>query len=125
MIFSDSATYVSTVTGGTVGADSTQLTGVGAIDSTTKLIAIEAAPVNKALRGPVNGWGNWCRVYPVGLNASVAIGSVHDVIMPEFMRVLVTPLRRSTGATVSATVPNRTNGLKGFRLEAYIYRKNR
>ena len=43
-----------------------------------------------------------------------------DVIMPEYARVKITPLRRSTQATVLATAPNRVNGLRGFRLEALV-----
>ena len=119
VIFTDSTTVYG---GNTAGADSIQISGVSGADS-TKQVALMGGPVNKALRGPVNGWGVWSKIYATGANGNVSMSN-GDIIGPDVMRVLATPLRRSTGATVSATVPNRVNGLKGFRMYAYVYGAN-
>lgn len=118
VLFSDSTTVWS---GATAGLDSVQLSGNTVPDS-TKLVAVVGGLVNKALRGPGNGWGVWCQIIPTGSNGNT-VPLDGQLIMTEAMRVVVTPVRRSTGATVSATVPNRTNGIPGFRLEAYVVRR--
>ena len=105
------------------GADSVQLSGVSVVDS-VKQIALMGGPVNKQLRGAGNGWGLWCKVYPTGANGNVAL-SPDEVIGVDYMRVQVTPLRRATAATGLATVPNRVNGLRGLRMYAEIYKRNR
>lgn len=123
VVFTDSLT----VSGGTVaGLDTVQLAGVSAVDS-VKAIAMMGMPQNKQLRGAGNGWGIWSKIYPTTINGAVLAASntpADEIITPRYVRLRETPVRRSTGATVSATVPNRTNGLRGFRQELYIWKKN-
>lgn len=115
------------LSGGAIGApDTTQLAGVSAVDSSAKCIAMMGMPQNKQLRAGGNGWGLWSKIYPTTINGAVLAASntpADEIISPSYMRLRETPVRRSTGATVSATVPNRTNGLRGFRQEAYVWKR--
>jgi hypothetical protein len=87
-------------------------------DTTTKGMAAAEWPINKVLRGAATGSGILTYVYPV--QPFTLLAAPDQYCGPGYMRVRFTPLRRSTGATVSATVPNRTNGLRGFKMMADV-----
>lgn len=96
------------------------LTATGfVVDSVTTLIGVHHAPVNVALRAPGNGSGFLTGIFPtipVGV-AAFGDGEIHK----RYMKVVITPRKRNTAAMSLATVPNRTIGLKGFKMQATIY----
>lgn len=102
-----------------VCADSISLTGA-ASDTTAAWVAVSHVAVNQPLRGAANGSGILTRVFSV---TPITVQGIYGdgEIGKRFMGIKVTPVRRSTSATVLATVPHRTNGLKGFKMEATVY----
>jgi hypothetical protein len=99
-------------------ADSVSMTGAS-LDTTAAWVGVSHPALNLALRAPANGSGILTRVYSIA-PAGVSVYGDGE-IGKKYMGIKITPVRRATAATVSATVPARVNGLKGFRMEATIY----
>lgn len=120
VLFSDSiCCYVTGPEGGTIASAADSIVNAAAAADTANYgIGIYELPVNKPLRGAVNGSGIMTFVAPIQPGSLLAPGGL--VLGKDFMRIRFTPRRRSTGATSEATVPNRTNGLRGIRMIAYV-----
>ena len=86
-------------------------------------IGVFQLPVNKVLRAPTNGTGITTFVEPI--QSGSVLASPGGTISKKWMRVRFTPLRRATAATGLATVPNRTNGLRGFKMTARVIWDNK
>ena len=86
-------------------------------------VVIPRPNINRQLRGPGNGAGIITGIYP-----SVPTSTTLDnagFIMKRYMRIRVTPLRRLTAGTGSAVSGgNRVNGLRKFRMWAYVIYDN-
>lgn len=96
------------------------LTATGFVVDTVKtLVGVHHAPVNIDLRAPATGSGAVTGIYPLIPGGAAVYGD--GEIRKRYIGIAVTPLRRSTAQTKSATFPNRVNGLKGFRLEVTKY----
>ena len=108
-----------------IAGDSTVITTatVSNVDTTSKMVAVMHPPLQEALRGPGNGSGIMTWVMPV--TPGLATADNNGIITTQYMRVLITPLRRMTAGTSSAvSAGKRVNGLKGLRMIAYVYRVN-
>jgi hypothetical protein len=90
-------------------------------------------PINKVLRAPANGSGLITVVFPTrpgGTAEPGRIGEDNALMMKRYMRIRCTPLRRSTALTSEQSTCNgiasgcRVNGLKGFRMKAYVIYHN-
>lgn len=108
------------------GADSIVLdptVAATATDSVFKGVGVFGPlPINKQLRAPFNASGIVTKVYPI--TAGLLTIDQGGVLEPAYMRVKVTPLRRATAPTQTATVPHRIEGLKGFRMRALVVYEN-
>lgn len=124
-LFSDSiCCFVTGPEGGTIAsAQDSIVNAAAAADTSSYGIGIYELPVNRILRGAANGSGLLTFVAPIQPGSLLA--AHNGTIGKEMLRIRFTPVRRSTGATVSATVPNRTNGLRGFKMLAYVLYENR
>ena len=98
------------------------VTAIG--DTAIKGVGAYPLPVNKQLRAPSNGSGIYTYVFPTGSGLVTKEGT-DNVIGAQFMRVRVTPLRRMTVTGGQSTAGKRVNGLRLFRMVAYVYRGNR
>lgn len=96
---------------------------VANIDTTTKMVAVMHPPLQEALRGPGNGSGIITWVVPV--TPGLATADNNGFIAPQYMRIYVTPLRRSTVGGFLMTSGKRVVGLKGFRGEALVIYGNK
>jgi hypothetical protein len=107
-----------------VAADSILLPVTIAGDTARAMAGVSPLPINKVLRAPANGSGLITVVFPTRPGPGTA-GQIDEegVLAKQHLRVKVTPLRRSTAATVLATSPNRVNGLKGLRMEAVVIKE--
>jgi hypothetical protein len=104
-------------------ADSIAFTS-GFFDTLTLLTA-DAVPMNVPLRAPVSGSGRLTHVWNLAPNATSGAPCGDCSFGKTYMKVAITPVRRSTSQTVLATVPHRTNGLKGLKMVAYVYSRKR
>lgn len=98
------------------------ITGIG--DTLVKSVRYWPAPVNRALRAPATGSGFYTVVTP----ARIAQGSPSDpdaIIPAQYLRVRCTPLRRLTAQMSQSTTGARVNGLKGFKMTAYVVYDNK
>lgn len=108
-----------------VGADSVVVNAVSltVLDTTSKMVAVHSPPLQEALRGPGNGSGIYTQVTPT---IPGGVGVYGDgSIAPQYMRVLITPLRRNTVTGGQSTEGKRVNGLKGLRMQALVIYKNK
>ena len=102
----------------------------GVRDTSKAFLTIQSIPINKAL-GVAVGGGRLSYIHNItpGTN-SLSTDQVGGIMCGDctltknYMKVTVTPLRRSTSQTVLATVPSRVNGLKGLRMVATVYYRN-
>jgi len=127
--FSDSiCCYVTGPSGNTIASaqDSVQLTEatIGA-DTVRTMLGIQGAPINKALRGAVNGSGLITNIFPVLPGTAGLIADQEGVIGKQLMRVLFTPKRRNTSAGSGSTQGLRTNGLRGVKMVATVQYSNK
>lgn len=108
-----------------VGADSFQLTN-GQFDTSTVSIGVYPNPTNKPLRAPANGSGIITQIYPIGPGPVAPTTVDYDgFISKEQMRILFTPSRRNTAGGQLSTQGIRTNGLRGIKMVAEVYYKNK
>ena len=103
-----------------VAADSVVLTTatVTTSDTSSKMVGVANPPLQEQLRGPANGSGIYTTVYAT-IPGSVGVYG-DGGIRPKYMRVLVTPLRRSTVGGFLMTGGKRVVGLKGLRMKANV-----
>lgn len=96
---------------------------VANVDTTFKMVGVFHPPLQEALRGPGNGSGTYTIVMPI--TAGLATSDNHGFILPKYMRVYLTPLRRMTVTGGQSTAGKRVNGLKGLRGVATIIYDNK
>jgi hypothetical protein len=89
------------------------------------MMGIQGAPINKALRGAVNGSGLITVIFPVLPQTTLLVADQEGVIGKQLMRVLFTPKRRNTSAGSGSTQGLRTNGLRGIKMVATVQYANR
>jgi hypothetical protein len=103
-------------------ADSIEFSGVTYNDSIFAMTQGRNFPVNVQLRAPVSGSGRLSSVFN---NVPGSMSVCGDCTLDKkYMRFKITPVRRMTSGTAAAQGPgfgNRVNGLKGLRMEAYVY----
>lgn len=119
--FTDSVASVNPL----IAGDSTVITTatVANVDTTTKMMAVFHPPLQEALRGPGNGSGIITWVIPV--TPGLATADNNGVTATQYMRVLITPLRRMTVTGSQSTAGKRVNGLRSFRMRARVAFDNR
>ena len=107
-----------------VGADSVVITStiVTNVDTTSKMVMVAQPPLHEELRSPANANGITTWIMPV--TPGLATADNNGVIVPQYMRVLITPRRRMTVTGGQSTAGKRVNGLKGLRMDAYVVRTN-
>jgi hypothetical protein len=116
-----------------VCADSIEFTN-NVSDSAKANILIAHAPVNEPLRAPANGSGTITHIFNLLPNTSATLCG-DCTIQKGYMKIKITPLRRVTSLTNSTAAGacgavgggecNRTNGLSGLRMVAYVvYRRH-
>ena len=113
-ICGDSVMVTATATNATVG------------DSAYKMVAIGWPPVLKRLRSASSGGGVYTIVaaaIPPGAAAPSIYGD--GTIMPQYMKLRVTPAIRMTTAGFSSTAGIRTKGVRGLRGWATVYYRDK
>lgn len=93
-------------------------------DTSGALVIFGNRPINKELRGPSNGSGIIAMIVPTLAPAAANTADVSGIIAKHYMRIRVTPLRRSTQGGTSSTTGKRVNGLRLFRMRAYVVYDN-
>ena len=126
--FSDSVTGFETGPNGQsypVAADSVVITttALSTVDTTSKMVAVIHPPLQEALRAPGNGSGIMTWVVPT--TPGLVTADNNGFIAPQYMWVLVTPLRRNTANGTTSTQGLRVNGLRGLRMEALVIHGNK
>ncbi len=93
----------------------------GGADTLSALVAAWHLPLFTPLRSPANGAGITTLLYPTvpagAFSTIYGDGEIHK----KYAKIVIRPVKRATAATVTATVPNKTIGLKGFKMEATMY----
>lgn len=95
---------------------------VSAADSARVGVVVGSRPINKQLRGAANGSGIITIIGPVVPGAATA--DPNGVLGKKYMRIRATPLRRHTLTMWASTSGGRVDGLRGLKMEAYIYYGN-
>lgn len=95
-------------------------------DSSITMTAMTRAPANVDLRAPTTGSGRVATIAPIAPGSISTYGD--GAIVKQYMRVLITPVRRMTQATLGAVgcpagpCGTRVNGLKGLKMEVLVWR---
>lgn len=110
-----------------VCADSVAIPNAAFLDSIYKGVRVSAPlPINKPLRGAQNGSGILTPIMPVwGQGATALVLDQRATIATRYLRIRCTPLRRLTVSGFSSTAGKRVNGLRGFKMVAYVYTDNK
>lgn len=96
---------------------------VANIDTTTKMVGVFHPPLQEALRGPGNGSG--IITWVISITPGLATADNNGFLATNYMRVLLTPLRRMTVTGGQSTAGKRVNGLKGLRQTATVVWSNK
>jgi hypothetical protein len=125
VLFSDSiCCMVTGPEGYLIPSAADSIVNAAAIADTSKYgIGVYELPVNKVLQSATNGSGIMTFVEPIQSGSLLATPS--GTLSKKWMRVRFTPVRRATQATWSATVQNRANGLRRFKMVARVVYDNR
>ncbi len=105
----------------------TAVPGSGGYTDTTLMLAARPIPVNKELRAAASGSGRYTILMAMSENglAGSVIAQPSGIIAKRYMRLRVTPLRRSTVKGLTITAGERVTGLKGLKAIAYVWYENK
>jgi hypothetical protein len=111
-------------------ADSIVITGTAADSVKGVSVLNDPSGVANLVRGSVNGSGYYTYILPSAAPGTMPLAGVNlpntqDVLMPNYMRIRVTPRTRLTTAGFSSTEGLRTRGIHALKVKAYVLYENR